>query len=136
MNLTLKPVCRKDYKFLYNLLEDRCPMESISHKYMPTLKEHIAFNESKPYKYDFIIIENDKEIGRIYVSKCNEVGIHTVKDELIDYSQLVKLLVEKTGLRRLFFNIAPGNFNLYCFLELGGKARLIQYTYEYISNVI
>ncbi len=47
--ITLKTVTDTDHKFLYELLENRDSRANISHKKMPTYRQHVKFVKSKPY---------------------------------------------------------------------------------------
>lgn len=64
---------------LYGLLLERQPNESISHKKMPTMREHRSFVDKKPYAAWYIIQSLDEKdypfIGCIYLSNDDEIGI-------------------------------------------------------------
>ena len=60
VDLKLKEIDNSDFSFLYKLLKDRDPKENISHKAMPSYKEHIKFVKSKPYQKWYIIEKNRK----------------------------------------------------------------------------
>ena len=47
--IVLTKVSEKDLRFLYNHLKDRDPIAYISHKSMPSYREHVEFVLSKPY---------------------------------------------------------------------------------------
>ena len=129
--IMLKPVKKEDYKFLFELLEQRRPLANISHKRMPTWEEHVKFVKSKPYSKWYIIIHEDKKIGSIYLSKQNEIGIHLWGGNESDYLYLntIKELMRVNSKRRFLVNISPKNkkYTKY-FQELGFK--MIQHTYE------
>lgn len=72
------------YRHLYDLLAERTPEQSISHKAMPTWEEHVEFVGSKPYPHwylievvtecvDFALIT--EIVGAVYLSKQREIGI-------------------------------------------------------------
>jgi len=126
MNLTLKPVSGKDYKFLYKLLSQRSPDTCISHRQMPSYKEHCRFNETLPYNEDYIIYFGRKRIGRVYITKLREVGIHFLKEygEQM-YREVFKYCKDKIR----YANVAPQNKKVIEILKKGGF-RLIQHTYE------
>lgn len=71
----LVKVNKSDYKFLYELLKKRDPLANISHKKMPTYKEHIKFVKSRPYKVWYVIHFGKRKVGSIYLSKQNEIGL-------------------------------------------------------------
>src|SRR5678815_345007 len=64
---------------LYQLLGERKPDESISHKEMPSIPNHIEFVKSKPYEAWYLIQSlEEKEypfVGAVYLSNANEIGI-------------------------------------------------------------
>jgi RimJ/RimL family protein N-acetyltransferase len=62
-------------EILYELLRERRPEESISHKRMPTFECHKAFVEKRPY-FGWCLIEvNGEYVGATYLSKEREIGI-------------------------------------------------------------
>lgn len=61
---------------LYRLLKERTPEQSISHRKMPTMEEHIAFVMSRPYRAWYLIQGPiSSPLGSIYLSKQREIGI-------------------------------------------------------------
>ena len=69
------PQMRVHLNHLYNLLGERKPWQSISHKKMPTFAEHEAFVRSDPYRV-WYLIENDEEVvGSVYLTDDSEIGI-------------------------------------------------------------
>ena len=63
---------------LYELLKERTSDQSISHKEMPTMDEHIKFVESLPYPHWYLIIDEDV-VGAIYLTDEREIGIAVFK---------------------------------------------------------
>lgn len=71
--------------YLWRLLSERTPEQSISHKAMPTWDEHVSFIESRPYEAWYLIeavLENVDDValhteivGATYLSKQREIGI-------------------------------------------------------------
>jgi len=121
----------KAYGILYDLLSERTPEQSISHKGMPTWEQHCAFVGSKPYKA-WYFIENDENwiVGSTYLTNNNEIGIFIFnKFHRNGYAmQALKLLMDKHD-GPFLANVNPQNIpsrNL--FEKLGG--RMIQVTYE------
>ena len=126
MKLTVQPVCRTDYKFLYELLEKRNPCVNISHKVMPTYEEHCKFNETLPYKEDYVIYLDKEPIGRIYITKLDEIGIYFLpKYDGEMYKAVLKDFMSKIK----FINVSPKNKELINILKQF-NFNLIQYTYE------
>jgi len=133
--LKLKDVKSSDHKFLYELLSKRDSDTNISHKKMPTYKQHVKFVTSKPYsKWYVAYIGNDK-IGSVYISKQDEIGIHLIKSS--DMPQLRKsvidLVITKNPRKRYLVNVNPKNKKMIQFLQKNGF-RLIQYTYELVNS--
>ena len=130
--LEIKPVTEKDYLFLYHLLSERSPIENISHKNMPTWREHVKFNKSSPYKEDYIIWNGNERVGRVYISRNDEVGIFITKAYRgFGYGTKILKQILKNGGTYLA-NIAPKNKRSQKFFE-GLGFKLVQYTYKYES---
>ena len=115
--------------FLYELLAERDPVANISHRKMPTLEQHTAFVESRPYSEWFIIFGPDKPVGSIYLSKQNEIGVFIAKTEQGNdcAKAAVKLLMQINPGKRFLANIAPGNARSLAMFE-GLGFELIQMT--------
>lgn len=128
----LKRASKSDYEFFYNLLKERNKIENISHKKLPTRKESDKFNSSKLYSYDFVILLGNEKIGRIYITKNNEIGIHIKKEyQGKNYGEkIIKLLFKKIKLKNYYANISPLNKRSQKFFKKLGF-KLIQYTYKY-----
>jgi hypothetical protein len=130
MKLTLKCVSEKDYKFLYDLLKNRNPKENISHRDMPTYREHLRFIKNHTYSKYYIIYIEDIRIGRVYITEKGEIGISLLKK----YNRLKKILFKNFSFHPLvkFVNVSPKNkLDQKILKSLGYK--IIQYTYENIS---
>jgi RimJ/RimL family protein N-acetyltransferase len=116
---------------LYNLLEERTPEQNISHKKMPTRKEHEAFVERHPYTWYFICADENYDViyGSVYVTSKREVGIHI-------FEQYQRQGVGKLAMKQLmeihegplYANINPENHNSIDFFERHGF-RHLQNTY-------
>jgi len=131
MNLTLKSVSRKDYRFLYDLLKNRNPKENISHRDMPTYREHLEFVKNHTYKRYYIVYKNNIRVGRVYITDKNEIGISLLKK----YSRLKRILFKNFSFHPFvkFANVSSRNkLDQKILKDLGYK--IIQYTYENIST--
>lgn len=131
-------------EFLYNLLGERKPHESISHKQMPTYDEHLRFVRSRPYEVWYLIAAAGEEggtaeimlprsyvsAGAIYLTPQREVGIAILsryRSQGLGTAAIRELQRLHPG--RLLANINPLNAASQDFFKrLGGK--LIQVTYE------
>ena len=133
--IELKSVKRSDLVFLYELLAQRDTIENISHKHMPTKKQHEKFVMSNPYSKWYIIYFNDQRVGSIYLTKINEIGIHLISE--YDISRLknkaIKILMDKSPRKRYLVNLNPHNSNAINFFKRK-KFRVIQYTYELVKH--
>ncbi len=131
-NIVLKNISEKDYRFLYCLLKERNQIANISHRKMPSYKEHISFIESKLYSKWHIIFQNNKKVGSIYLSKQDEIGLflkNNVQGKGIGITAL-KILIENNPRSRYLANIAPKNIKSINFFKKN-KFSLIQHTYEF-----
>jgi RimJ/RimL family protein N-acetyltransferase len=98
---------------------------------MPSFKEHIKFVNSKPYSKWYIIKQNNENVGSIYLSKQNEIGLflkNNVQGQNIG-TEALKLLIMKNPKKRILANINPKNKKSIKFFEKNGF-KLIQYTFE------
>ena len=130
-NLKLLPINEKDYEFLYKLLSERKQITFISHKKMPSYDEHIQFIKSKPYTKWYIILQSNKKVGSIYLSKNDEVGLFISKKfqgKNIGFHALTELL-KKNPRKRFLANVNPKNKKSMAFFKNNGF-KLIQYTFE------
>jgi RimJ/RimL family protein N-acetyltransferase len=65
------------YLYLYRLLEQRRPEESISHTTMPSLVAHKQFVLAKPYRMWCIVetMQTPEWVGAVLLTQNNEIGI-------------------------------------------------------------
>lgn len=122
---------RQAVMILYDLLKERTPEQSISHKKMPTMEEHVKFVHSRPYLAWYLIQNEESEyVGSTYLSRQREIGIFIFKRyQGRGYgSKAVRQLMDKWP-GRFLANINPQNTESQRFFENLG-AKLIQYTYE------
>lgn len=130
-SMKLRPIKESDCLFLYELLKERDPRANISHKKMPSFAQHVKFVLSKPYVKWYVIVECEKRVGFIYLTKDSEIGIFLKKDlqgRGIGFNAL-KLLMEKNPRNRYLANVNPKNKKSIQFFKNNGF-RLIQHTYE------
>ena len=116
-------------KILYALLAERKPEQNISHKTMPSWEEHVRFVRSKPYNKWFLIEDNNKWLGAIYVTSRNEVGLHLFEEHTGNEAGSWALNKMKVMHKEpLLANIAPKNERSKKFFEKHGF-RFIQETW-------
>lgn len=95
---------------LWELLKEREPHQSISHKAMPTRTEHMHFAGSRPYAAWYLIFDGGRPVGACYLSKQREIGIsifRTWRGKGYAKQAITELLRLHPG--RALANIAPGN---------------------------
>ncbi len=129
--VTLRLVEKSDCRFLFSLLGQRTPEVSISHKKMPSYKEHIKFVLSKPYSKWYIINYKKKKVGSIYLSKQDEIGIFLIKGFQAKGigKTAMDLLIQKNPRNIYLANVNPKNKKSKKFFKKNGF-KLLQYTYE------
>ena len=130
-NVKLKQVTKNDTLFLYELLKNKDPSTNISHKKMPSYDKHIEFVMSKPYTNWYIIECDKKNVGSIYLSKQDEIGISIDND--YEYDKIarpaLKLLVKLNPRKRYLVNVSPDDIRSQEFLLKNGFTGL-EYVYE------
>ncbi len=127
----LKTVKKSSCDFLYDLLKERDSRANISHKKMPSFEQHVKFVMSKPYSKWYMIEEFKNNVGSIYLTKNNEIGIFIKKDLHGKgiASKAIKLLIEKHPRSRYLANVNPKNKKSIQFFKNNGF-NLIQHTFE------
>jgi len=130
-SIKLKPVTKNDALFLYDLLKARNPIANISHKKIPSYNEHVNFILSNPYAVWYIIEYEGKNIGSIYLSKQDEIGISLFDNLLYDKigKNIIKFLMKNNPRKRYLAKISPRNKKLQNFFVNNGFTGL-EYTYE------
>ena len=121
-------------QILWELLQERTPEQSISHKDMPTWERHCLFISSYPYISWYLIETDEGIVGSIYLTNLDEIGIFIFKEyHGKGYAAEAIQLLMKTHPRDQFLaNINPSNFKSESlFKKLGFKH--IQNTYSYGS---
>ena len=129
--IKLKPVSKSDYQFLYDLLKERNPLANISHKKMPTYRQHVSFISSKPYSKWYVILYGVNKAGSIYLTPQNEIGIFIKKsfqNRQIGNIALCEA-IKKNPKKRYLANVNPQNKKSMRFFKNNGF-KLIQYTFE------
>jgi RimJ/RimL family protein N-acetyltransferase len=116
---------------LYKLLEEREAHVNISHRAMPSWKQHLAFIARRPYAAWYLIKSGRDYVGAIYLTAMNEIGVFVAAQfhGLGLGSRAVELLIHKHGRRRYLANINPRNGqSIQMFRKMG--FRIAQQTYE------
>lgn len=129
--MTLSDIKKLDYRFLYELLKNRDPIDNISHQKMPRYIQHVKFVSSKPYTIWKIIYHKTKKVGSIYLTEGNEIGLHLKKEfqwKNIEKESL-KILMHENPRMTFYANISPKNVKLIEFYRKKGF-KLVQKSYE------
>ena len=127
---TIKPT-DKQLKILFELLKSR--NSSISHKKMPSFKDHVNFVKSHPYRKWWLIssIDNDNNIlGAVYIGFDNSLGIQ-FNFEKVNFSasfffkkirlSIAPLKEQKSKIYKDYFvNVSPKNKELINWLKDSG----------------
>mgnify|MGYP000453986456 FL=1 len=125
-NIKLNQVTKNDMSFLHELLKNKDPNSNISHKKMPSYDEHVEFVMSKPYTNWYIIECDKKNVGTIYLSKQDEIGISINND--YEYDQIVKtalkLLMKLNPRKRYLAKVSPNDVRSQEFLLKNGFTGL------------
>jgi RimJ/RimL family protein N-acetyltransferase len=138
--IPVDPYDRRHCHALYELLAERTPAQSISHKELPTWEDHVAFvqrmgqrgahPDEECYEAWYLVELGSFIIGSVYLTDRSEIGVSIFYEKQRDGYGLeaVKLLMEKHGHRRYLANVAPTNEpSRKMFEKLGFK--LVQHTF-------
>jgi len=130
-SVKLRSVKKLDCEFLYDLLKERDPRANISHKKMPSFAQHVKFVMSKPYSKWYVIEALKNDVGSIYLTKNNEIGIFIKKNFHGKgiASIAIKLLIQKHPRSMYLANVNPKNKKSIQFFK-NQKFHLIQHTYK------
>jgi RimJ/RimL family protein N-acetyltransferase len=122
------------YRVLYELLKERTKEQSISHKRMPTMAEHLAFVRSRPYAAWYLIIWDTPipphYVGSIYLTHAREVGIALFRVYIghgYGSAALNRLREQHPG--RVLAHVSPQNKQSQAFFTKHG-GKIIQNTFE------
>lgn len=117
---------------LYRLLQEREPHVNISHRRMPSWKEHLRFIAGRPYSAWHLIKSGDDYVGAIYLTALDEIGIGILtefRDQNLEI-RAVRALMSRHSRKRFLANVNPKNLDWINILERQLKFTLIQHTYE------
>lgn len=120
-----------DMRLLYDLLAERTPEQSISHKDMPTWEAHRAFVGSRPYAHWYLIyVPRVRIVGSIYLTHQREIGVSIFRaHQRKGHGRAAVLELMRLHPGRFLANVNPANAASRKLWEsLGGK--LLQVTYD------
>ena len=121
---------------LYQLLRERPPEANISHREMPTVRQHTAFVRSRPYTAWYVVQNSEKQyVGAIYLTKAREVGIAIFRaHQGKGYARQAITILRQKFPGKMLANVAPGNEASHTlFKALGSK--VVGTTYELPERV-
>lgn len=110
MKIKLRPITKEDYAFLFELLKERTPEQSISFV-MPTWDKHLWYIANKPYQEWCIIYLNGLKIGNIYLARDGSMG-YFLKKEFIGKgygTMAIKEMVKRNPRDYYYANVNPDN---------------------------
>lgn len=114
MTIDLRKIKGDDWecRHLFELLAERTPEQSISHREMPTWDEHCDFVRSKPYRAWYLVELSSVVVGTIYLSRQGEIGISIYKAHRRQghAKQAIKLLMQMHDGTRFLANVNPANY--------------------------
>lgn len=126
-------------QFLWDLLKERdFDSVTLSHRIMPSKAQHIAFVMSKPYKHWWIIFNEERRVGSLYLTHRNEIGIFIAKDSQrlgIGTWALQELGARAPSVEEFYANINPKNYpSRDLFRKLGFREYQITVRYRRDGN--
>jgi len=118
-------------EILYELLAERTPEQNISHKRMPSFKEHLDFLARRPYQNWYLIDDADGvTVGSIYLTFEREIGLFLFQSaQRKGYGSIALAKMKELHPGPLFANISPRNKVSQLFF-LNHGFELIQHTFR------
>ena len=100
-NIILLPIknIEEHIEFLYELLNAR--KHNISHEKIPSFNEHRLFVDNHPYREWYLIEENNKFVGSLYIANNNAIGINILSNS----KSIIKKSIEWVSINK---NPLPG----------------------------
>jgi len=133
VSLRLTPVedSKDSISFLYIMLGERDMSHAISHKELPAWDDHVAFVSSRPYAHWYVIENDYRTLGSIYLTHNREVGLFLRNDcQGQRYGTMALDILRDKHPGPLYANISPNNAGSMRFFERHGF-KLIQNTYRH-----
>jgi len=124
IKITFRKVTAKDTEILYDLLKSR--IHNISHHKLPSYLSHKKFVDSYPYRYWYLIYENDNVKGSFYIQHDNSIGIDLQNPSLLILKEIVNFINGKHIINKalpsqvppyFFINVAKSNKEMLEMLE-------------------
>lgn len=115
-------------RLLFELLREREPHQSISHKEMPSWDAHCSFIAGRPYLAWYLVQVDGRACGSVYLTKQREIGIGVLKShhrQGLARKSITELMGRHPG--RFIANINPANeasIVLFKSLGFGGPIQI------------
>lgn len=116
---------------LWALLSERTPEMNISHRAMPSPKQHCDFIASRPYMH-WYLIDVGSYAGAVYLTHAREIGVGVLKSYRGQHYGVnaVRMLMQKHP-GRFLANVNPANArSLQLFQNLGFRQLQVTYAFE------
>tara|TARA_X000000950_G_C13918380_1_gene662085 strand:- start:2890 stop:3351 length:462 start_codon:yes stop_codon:yes gene_type:complete len=135
-------ISKSHIDILFKLLKKRKAFTNISHHKVPSYEQHKRFVNSEPYRYWFLIRNNNSYKGSTLITKNNEISIKLLKHDNIIFSEIIGLIMknikplkEIPSIRNgnFIFNVSPKNKEVIKTLN-NIKCQKIQETYKIIID--
>ena len=127
-------------KLLYEFLKKR--EFNISHKNLPTYKNHLKFVKNSPYRKWFLISYNFQIIGSIYILYDNGIGIDIPKKNYKIIGKILKIVflkikplkaIPSIRTNNFHINVAANNKSMHKFVMHSGGV-LKQHSFEFLKK--
>lgn len=117
-------------RLLFERLKNRTPTEAISHASVPEFNAHMAFFESRPYRYWYLVEIDSVIAGTLYITDENSIGVSLDAQYAETTSCVIRNAIEghtplpavpSKRVSQFSINVSPGNEQLAkAVTELGG----------------
>ena len=124
IKISFRKVTSRDTEILYDLLKSR--IHNISHYELPSFSSHKNFVDSYPYRYWYLISENDSVKGSFYIQNDNSIGIDLQNPSFLILKEIVNFINGKHIINNalpsqvppyFFINVAKSNKEMLDMLE-------------------
>ena len=112
IKISFRKVTSRDTEILYDLLKSR--IHNISHYELPSFSSHKKFVDSYPYRYWYLISENDNVKGSFYIQNDNSIGIDLQNPSFLILKEIVNFINGK----HIINNALPSQVPPYFFINV------------------
>ncbi len=127
---------KNELEFLYHLLKSRT--HSISHKKLPSFKEHTNFVKNHPYHKWFFVEKESQRLGSLYIHQDNSIGLDILEKFEEHIPEILSFLekeykplpqIKSVRSKNFFINVSPESKSLHTKLLLSGY-KISQISFE------